>query len=312
MSAHHPAQALRSGGMPLILTGVPLGRCATGPPLWTPEYLAAAGGQTDCVLHVSACPQIDLAGHRPPGTARNFVFETMPFAAAVARCAAGSPGGEALYIRSVGAGRSASRLGDLFPCLAADCGGAEALFGSADTHSSVLRIASPGCALWTHYDVMDNCLCQVTGSKRVALWPPRQAANLYCVASSSRVDCPDGPPEALAADWPRALLAHQERVDAELQPGDVLFIPALWFHHVLGRGFSAAVNVFGRGLPAGAYDGKDVYGNRDLPAGGRCVAAAAAAAAHVAALPQPYRSFYAARGAEALQAEAEGAPDQSS
>lgn len=33
-----------------------------------------------------------------------------------------------------------------------------------------------GCAgglrLWTHFDVMDNLLCQIRGTKRVRLWPP--------------------------------------------------------------------------------------------------------------------------------------------
>ena len=33
-----------------------------------------------------------------------------------------------------------------------------------------------GCAgglrLWTHFDVMDNLLCQIRGTKRIRLWPP--------------------------------------------------------------------------------------------------------------------------------------------
>jgi hypothetical protein len=33
--------------------------------------------------------------------------------------------------------------------------------------SSALRISSNDIAMWTHYDVMDNILCQVVGSKRV-------------------------------------------------------------------------------------------------------------------------------------------------
>ena len=34
-----------------------------------------------------------------------------------------------------------------------------------------------------------------------------------------------------------------------LWQGDVLFIPALWFHNVLAKDFSVAVNVFWRNLP---------------------------------------------------------------
>jgi hypothetical protein len=44
----------------------------------------------------------------------------------------------------------------------------ERYFGSS------LRVSSKGTQLWTHYDVMDNLLCNVTGIKRVCLWPPDQ------------------------------------------------------------------------------------------------------------------------------------------
>ena len=40
-----------------------------------------------------ASSTVDLAGHRPPNTPRNFVFRSMPFAEAVARCS-GASGGE--------------------------------------------------------------------------------------------------------------------------------------------------------------------------------------------------------------------------
>jgi hypothetical protein len=36
----------------------------------------------------------------------------------------------------------------------------------------VLRLASDDTQLWTHFDVMDNALAQLTGQKRVVLWPP--------------------------------------------------------------------------------------------------------------------------------------------
>ncbi len=61
-----------------------------------------------------------------------------------------------------------------------------------------------------------------------------------------------------------------------------------------------AVNAFFRGLPPSEYDGKDPYGNRDLPAGARAAALAADAARALAHLPQPYAGFYARRAAAPL------------
>ncbi len=53
--------------------------------------------------------------------------------------------------------------------------------------SSCLRISSEGIRLWTHYDIMDNVLCNIRGRKRVVLWEPSdvspyllfRAANFY-------------------------------------------------------------------------------------------------------------------------------------
>ena len=36
-------------------------------------------------------------------------------------------------------------------------------------------------------------------------------------------------------------------------PGDVLFIPALWFHNVVSLDFSVAVNAFWRPLPKSVF-----------------------------------------------------------
>lgn len=36
-----------------------------------------------------------------------------------------------------------------------------------------------GLQLWPHYDVVDNLLMQIRGTKRVILWPPSEEGNLY-------------------------------------------------------------------------------------------------------------------------------------
>jgi tRNA wybutosine-synthesizing protein 5 len=206
------------------------------------------------------------------------------------------------------AGRGASHLPALYPSLAADvalfddCGANPGLFGRESYHSSVLRLSSPDTALWAHYDVMDNVLIQVMGTKHILLFPPCAAPFLYVEGSSSRVPDLAASYDSLAATWPAACHALPMAMQCELRPGDALYIPALWFHAVTAgpTGLSAAVNVFFRHLPVQSYDGADPYGNRDLPAGVKACKDAAAAARSLAQLPHPYAGFYARRAAQHL------------
>lgn len=164
-------------------------------------------------------------------------------------------------------------------------------------HSSVLRVASGDTELWTHYDVMHNMLIQVTGTKHVTLWPPSEDDNLYTQGSSSRV--PDVYEPDLAR-FPRFSRTYHTRVTGLLRPGEAVFIPPLWFHHVQMPDFSVAVNVFWRGHAAALYNPKDIYGNKDLPAADAAMATATKAGEQLKSLPEPFRTFYARRAAAQL------------
>lgn len=88
----------------------------------------------------------------------------------------------------------------------------------------------------THYDVPPNLACVVAGRRRFTLFPPEQITNLYVgplewtMAGQpvSMVD-PDVPDLDRFPKFAEAL-AHAQT--AELEPGDALFIPSLWWHHV--------------------------------------------------------------------------------
>jgi hypothetical protein len=214
----------------------------------------------------------------------------------------------------------------------------DTLWPAGAYHSSVLRIASPGTALWTHYDTHDNLLAQVAGRKTVTLWPPGAESFLYVEGSSSRVDDIDPHPDpATSRRFPKFAAVSNRRRVATLGPGDALYIPALWFHHVLshpastaedaaeddaslnsgdgdvggsgggggggggsGGGMSIAVNVFWKCLPAGEHDPGDLFGNKDPPAARRASDLAARAGAAIAHLPEPHRTFYARRAVQRL------------
>ena len=92
----------------------------------------------------------------------------------------------------------------------------------------------------THYDGSANLACVVAGQRRFLLFPPEQLANLYvgpldrtmAGQASSMVD-PDAPD---LARHPRFAAAMDHALVAELEPGDAIFMPALWWHNVRADG----------------------------------------------------------------------------
>ena len=99
----------------------------------------------------------------------------------------------------------------------------------------------------THHDPNDNIACAVAGRRRFILFPPGQTRNLY-VGPFERT--PAGPPVSMVSVVEPDLERHPRFAEAwgaaevaDLEPGDALFIPYMWWHHVqsLDR-FSVLVN----------------------------------------------------------------------
>lgn len=111
---------------------------------------------------------------------------------------------------------------------------------------------------------MANVLCQISGKKIVALYPPRDAIYFEIPpgSSSSPIDVFSDDPSR------RGHVEHaRPHVRAALKEGDVLYIPPLWLHSASPlENLSVSVNVFFRNLKTGYAAGRDVYGNRDLQA----------------------------------------------
>lgn len=92
-----------------------------------------------------------------------------------------------------------------------------------------------------------------------------------------------------------------KRYECVLEPGDLLFIPALWFHNTTALQFGVGVNVFWRHLPADSYDKKDPYGNKDPVAATRALQALERALHTLDELPADYRDFYGRRMIQRIQ-----------
>jgi hypothetical protein len=106
-----------------------------------------------------------------------------------------------------------------------------------------------------HFDLPDNIACVVAGHRRFTLFPPEQLPNLYvgpldltpAGQAISLVDfyAPD------LQRFPRFAQALEHALVAELGPGDALFIPSLWWHHVEALDpFNVLVNYWWRRTPA--------------------------------------------------------------
>ena len=92
----------------------------------------------------------------------------------------------------------------------------------------------------THYDDADNIACVVAGRRRFTLFPPHQIKNLYvgpleftpagATVSMASLISPDFTRFPLLKD------ALDHALVADMEPGDGLYIPTLWWHHVEALG----------------------------------------------------------------------------
>ncbi|XP_078621175.1 tRNA wybutosine-synthesizing protein 5-like isoform X1 [Branchiostoma floridae x Branchiostoma japonicum] len=279
--------------VPAVLRGVDIGPCVN---LWTADYLCQKGGSRQVKIHVCPMAQMDFIN-------KNFAYRTLPFDEFVTKAAEEKhkdffhSQDEKYYLRSLGEDprKDKADIRTQFPELADDIIFPE-FFAPSQFFSSVFRIGSPGVQLWTHYDIMDNLLIQVSGRKRVVLFSPRDATHLYLTGDKSAVLDLENP------DLERFPQFSQARpYTCTLQPGDILFLPALWFHNVVSLDFGVAVNVFWRHLDPGFYDNKDPYGNKDLLSGQRALQILDRALKTLDELPVEYRDFYGRRMVSKIQ-----------
>jgi hypothetical protein len=103
-----------------------------------------------------------------------------------------------------------------------------------------------------HFDESNNVACVVSGTRRFTLFPPEQIGNLYIGPLGH---APTGTPISLVSmanpdfgRFPRFREALAASCVAELAPGDAIYIPTLWWHHVQSLGkYNILVNYWWKG-----------------------------------------------------------------
>ncbi len=128
----------------------------------------------------------------------------------------------------------------------------------------------------THYDVMENVACVVSGKRVFTLFPPDALPDLYVgpldfTPAGQAVSLVD-PYAPDLQKYPKFTNALAQAQRAELLPGDGIFIPAMWWHHVQSTGgFNVLINHWWRSTTRAMGAPQDallhaILEIRDLPA----------------------------------------------
>jgi hypothetical protein len=125
----------------------------------------------------------------------------------------------------------------------------------------------------THFDETSNIAVVIAGRRRFTLFPPDQFENLYVGPLHFTIA---GPPVSMVDlehpdfdRYPRFAEALKHGLAADLEPGDAIYIPPIWWHNVqAGSPFNAMVNFWWEAPEAtSALDAlmRSVVAIRDLP-----------------------------------------------
>lgn len=156
-------------------------------------------------------------------------------------------------------------------------------FGLAEANCLPLGARRPIASIWigtptqvaAHNDVPDNLAVCAAGRRRFTLFPPDQFANLYPGPLENN---PGGRAVSMVDlhqpdldRYPRFAEALAVAQVAELEPGDAVFVPSLWWHNVEGlEPFNVLVNYWWRDVPHFLGQPEDallhaILAIRDLP-----------------------------------------------
>jgi Cupin-like domain len=215
----------RAGARPVVLRGAASAWPATR--AWSPERFAERFG--DVVIK----PSVNLPDTEVPYRARDVDHrQTMTVRELVARMDAG----DRCYIDQAVVG--------MYPGLDEDFD-----FGSFEPPNVLTVLVWIGSRTRSglHYDYVDNFFAQVHGAKSAILAAPEEAANLH-LFDDNHTKSQVAPQHPDLVAHPR--LRRATLMEADLQPGDVLYLPKGWWHYFASSDRSISLSCW-HGTPLG-------------------------------------------------------------
>ncbi|HZG46089.1 MAG TPA: DUF6065 family protein [Allosphingosinicella sp.] len=191
---------------------------------WTPDYLAAKIGSAPVDVQAgreaNGAFEIEKDRHR----------RQMPFDQFISLIE-GEPFGNDLYITAYNAAANRAALAPLD----ADLGTLEEYL---TPEPGMMWIGPAGTFTPLHFDLTNNLIVQVVGTKKVIMSPPSQTQRLYNYRHvfSAVHDITD---EGQLARYPLARGA--QTIEIDLHAGEILFVPIGWWHQVTALDFSVTL-----------------------------------------------------------------------
>ena len=204
---------------------------------WTPDYLAQMVGSAEIEFQGGRDGSEDFELYKDNHKRR------MPFDAFIGQITRSGAGNDA-YMTAYNSDTNRAALAPLD----ADLGSIDTILTGAP---GMMWIGPGGTFTPLHFDLTNNLLAQIVGTKHLILLPPSETPRL---ANTRHVFSEVGDltdPDRLAL-YPEAKEARQFEVT--LRPGDLLYVPVGWWHQVAAEDFSVMLTYTDFRWPNDAYE----------------------------------------------------------
>ena len=222
-------QRLQQHAEPVVLRGLvqgwPAVQAARQAPLAICDYLSRFDNGAEVMATKTRAAAQGVMGYNEALTDFDFVKARMPLAEFVGHLAA--------YLDVAAA-----------PSIAAQCAKVSEVIPGFLQHNALQALPGVEPNFWlgntltvpVHHDHPYNLACVVAGRRHFTLFAPEQVGNLYI---GPLEHTPSGAPISVVHPkrpdlerYPRYRAALRAALVAELEPGDAIYIPPLWYHQV--------------------------------------------------------------------------------